>query len=68
MKTKAIIALVSAVLIPMHASAKENSHGAHGIISDKVMRNKEPSLQNIQREKDLAQSFHMQLWAASLTV
>lgn len=37
MKTKTIIALATAALIPLHASAKGGSHDAHGAVSDSVI-------------------------------
>ena len=37
MKREVIIALATAMLLPIHAGAKENSHDAHGAVSDKVI-------------------------------
>jgi len=37
MKTEAIIALATVVLLPMYASAKDNNHYLHGAVSDKVI-------------------------------
>ena len=37
MKKNLIIALVATTLLPIHASAKENSHNGHGPVADKVI-------------------------------
>lgn len=51
MKREVIIALATAMLLPIHAGAKENSHDAHGAVSDKVISEQRAKLAENTKSK-----------------
>lgn len=51
MERKVIVALVSAVLISMPVSAKENSHAGHGVVADHVISEQRAALAENTKDK-----------------